>query len=179
MRTYRPVVVCLVSCLLMGAVAGAASSPVRVIVNGVDLGSAAQGRIIDGQVMIPLKAIEALGASVRWDPKASCVYISTTKAPAPSGWRVVKSWTGSGIKQTESFRIASREWRISWTTKNEKVAGLLQIFVYTDSGELVTLAANQQGAGSDVSYVRNTPGRYYLAINSANVDWTVTVEDQP
>lgn len=179
MRMPGRLLTCVAVVLSIAGIAYAASSPVRVIVNGVDLGPTAQGRIIDGQVMIPLKAIEALGASVRWDPKASCVYISTTKAPALSEWRVVKSWTGSGIKQTESFRIASKEWRISWTTKNEKVAGLLQIFVYTDSGELVTLAANQQGAGSDVSYVRSTPGRYYLTINSANVDWTVTVEDQP
>jgi hypothetical protein len=41
-----------------------------------------------------------------------------------------------------------------------------------------TVAANKQGIGSDVSYVRSPPGRYYLAINCANVDWLVRVEDQ-
>jgi hypothetical protein len=28
-------------------------------------------------------------------------------------WRPVKSWAGTGMKQTESFEIASREWRIT------------------------------------------------------------------
>ena len=42
----------------------------------------------------------------------------------------------------------------------------------------MTLAANKQGTGEDVSYVRSGPGRHYLKINSGNVEWEVTVEDQ-
>lgn len=98
-------------------------------------------------------------------------------APAPT-WQTVKEWSGSGIKTTESFEIKSREWRIEWKSSNEQVAGVTQIFVYDDSDSLITLAANHQGAGGDVSYVRARPGRFYLTINSANVDWKVKVEDQ-
>lgn len=101
-------------------------------------------------------------------------------APARTGWTQVASWSGNGIKQTESFSINSREWRISWQATNEVLAGagIVQIMVYGDDGSLVTLAANKQGTGSDTSYVRSAPGRHYLMINSGNVDWTVTVEDQ-
>ena len=64
-RRSRTLLFCLVvSSALAGLVY--AASPVRVIVNGVDLGPAAQGRIIEGQVMVPLQAVaEALGADVR------------------------------------------------------------------------------------------------------------------
>jgi hypothetical protein len=100
--------------------------------------------------------------------------------PAPE-WQTVQDWSGSGIKQTESFTTGSREWRIYWKTRNEPFAraGILQITVHqADNDAVVTTAANKQGIGSDVSYVRSPPGRYYLAINSANVDWLVRVEDQ-
>jgi hypothetical protein len=101
-------------------------------------------------------------------------------APSTASWQQVKRWTGSGMKQTETFSVASREWRITWTASNEPFAGagILQIFVYDENGGMVTLAGNKQGTGSDVSYVRNPPGRYYLMINSGNVDWDVAVEDQ-
>lgn len=108
---------------------------------------------------------------------------SATKAAPPGGaatWQQVMRWTGSGIKQTETFPVASREWRITWKSSNEAFpgAGILQIFVYDESGGMVSLAANKQGTGSDVSYVRAAPGRFYLMINSGNLDWDVTVEDQ-
>ena len=83
------------------------------------------------------------------------------------------------MKETESFNVESREWRISWETSKEPFAGagLLQIYVYNDQGAMVSLAANRQGPGRDVSYVRGK-GRFHLMLNSANIDWSVTVEDQ-
>lgn len=82
MRMPGRLLTCVAVVLSIAGIAYAASSPVRVIVNGVDLGPAAQGQVIDGQVMVPLRAVtEALGAEVTWDPVASCVYI-TTKAAA-------------------------------------------------------------------------------------------------
>lgn len=97
--------------------------------------------------------------------------------PEPT-WQEVKTWSGNGIKSTETFSIASKEWRIGWNATNENVAGILQIYVYKADGNLVTLASNQQGEGSDVSYVREGPGEFYLEINAANLDWVVTVEDK-
>jgi carboxylesterase type B len=102
----------------------------------------------------------------------------TSQAPE---WQTIADWFGSGIKQTESFSTGSREWRIYWRTKNASSprAGVLQIFVHrTDTDAVVATAANVQGAGSDVSYVRAPIGRFYLSINSANVNWLVRVEDK-
>lgn len=109
---------------------------------------------------------------------------ATETAPAPTPrapqWTEVASWRGSGIKETESFVTVNREWRIRWQSANEPFAnaGILQLFVHNEAGQMVSLAANKQGPGQDVSYVRAPPGRYYLKINSANIDWNVTVEEQ-
>jgi hypothetical protein len=111
----------------------------------------------------------------------------STKVPTPMPeaarsleWWKIKNWQGSGTKETESFSVNSREWRISWQTQNEPFAGagIFQIYVYNEGGEMLSVAANKQGIGQDVSYVRAKPGRFYLQINSANVDWSVVVEDQ-
>ena len=113
--------------------------------------------------------------------------LSSTATTAPSApvrtapqWTQVANWSGSGMKETESFAVANREWRVRWKSGNEPLAnaGLLQLYVYNQDGQLVSLAANQQGAGEDVSYVRAPPGRYYIKINSANIDWDISVEDQ-
>jgi len=108
------------------------------------------------------------------------VALLASSSMAAAEWQRVANWTGNGTKQTESFSVASREWRISWETTNEafKGAGIFQIYVYDDEDKLVTLAANKQGVGKDTSYVRAAPGRFHLMINSGNVDWSVVVEDQ-
>jgi hypothetical protein len=99
----------------------------------------------------------------------------------PAEWQTVADWSGSGIKQTESFVVGSREWRIYWKAKNEAFpgAGIIHVSVHqADTDEFVASVASRQGTGRDISYVRAAPGRYYLSINSANVDWLVRVEDQ-
>ena len=67
-------------------------------------------------------------------------------------WQWVAGWSGSGIKETETFSVQS-EWRITWETKNEKKegAGIFQIYVHDENDKLVSLAANKQGVGKDTS----------------------------
>jgi hypothetical protein len=90
-------------------------------------------------------------------------------------WREVRSWEGNGIKDTESFETTSREWRVRWEALDD--GGILQIYVHSGDGDLVSLAANRSGAGSDTSYVRSAPGVHYLSINSANTDWRIVAEE--
>lgn len=79
-RIRRSLLICLLAPLALSALVYAAS-PVRIVVNGVDLGPAAGGRVISDQVMVPIRAVgEALGAEARWVPGESCVYITTKGA---------------------------------------------------------------------------------------------------
>lgn len=98
-------------------------------------------------------------------------------APEPT-WQTVAKWEGTGILNTETFRTTQREWRINWEATDQNIMGLLQVMVYGENGNLVDLPVNHQGVGQNVSYVRVTPGRYYLTINSANVKYKVTVEEK-
>ena len=95
--------------------------------------------------------------------------------PAAPSWTEVASWTGSGIKETETFQTNSREWRITWELRDPN--GMLAVIAYEDGNPMPHVAVNQSGVGKDVSYVRTAPGPHYLNINGIG-DWSVTVEDQ-
>lgn len=93
----------------------------------------------------------------------------------PSQYKIVKSWTGKGIKTTEKFTITKTPWKISWSTTSSPY-GLLQIFIYDEDGNPVDLVANVNG-GQGYSYIYTKEGPYYLTINSANIEWKVIVEE--
>lgn len=93
------------------------------------------------------------------------------------GWTVVLNTSGKGTKQTETFKITTKEWRVSWTAKESDLCpkcGVFQIYLYRADGTIVNVVANVQGADTDSSIMRGA-GSYYLMINS-NVPWTVKVE---
>lgn len=107
--------------------------------------------------------------------EAQLAAISAARAAAEP-WKPVASWKGNGSKNTESFVTKTGEWRIAW--KMSSGDGVLSVTVYDSQNEVVDVAVIANGAGSDVSYVRAKPGRYYLTINSAATNWEITVEER-
>lgn len=82
------------------------------------------------------------------------------------------------MKQTEGFRTASREWRISYSVKPTVTPCYFGIVVCNAKDEPVTIAANVAGAATDTTFVRTPPGEHYLKINAGNCAWGVVAEDQ-
>jgi hypothetical protein len=97
-------------------------------------------------------------------------------------WKPVGSWSGRGDKQTETFTSDNGGFRVTWTTTHETVPGegrLKVIFRSGDSGRPIIDAVDARGEDHDVEIVSaERPRWYYLTIESANVDWTVTVDEQ-
>ena len=97
-------------------------------------------------------------------------------------WKQVGTWSGRGNKQTESFTSDTGGFRVRWTTTNETAPGtgtLKVIFRSGDSGREIIQAIDVRGTGSDEEIVAaERPRWYYLTINSAGVDWTVSVDER-
>jgi hypothetical protein len=97
-------------------------------------------------------------------------------------WRQVGTWSGRGNKQTESFTSDTAGFRVRWTTTNETAPGtgtLKVIFRSGDSGREIIQAIDVRGTGSDEEIVAaERPRWYYLTIDSAGVDWTVSVDER-
>ena len=96
-------------------------------------------------------------------------------------WRTVGSWSGHGDSQTDSFDIGYNDLRIRWETRDEKPpgAGTFHLTVNSAvSGRELAVIANRKGVGHGLQYVTLDPHWSYLLINSSNLDWFVTVEEQ-
>ena len=99
-------------------------------------------------------------------------------------WKTVGSWSGRGNTQTETFTSDSGGFRVRWETKNpvRPDAGHLHVvFRSGDSGREIIDAVNERDVGADhdaAEVSAERPRWYYLTIESADVDWTVAVDER-
>jgi hypothetical protein len=81
---------------------------------------------------------------------------------------LVKEFSGSGGKNTRPFTV-NNEWEIQWDAKGD----IFQLFLYTGSGKMIGIPANQQGSGKGSSY-QAKGGQYYLKVNAID-NWSIKV----
>lgn len=97
-------------------------------------------------------------------------------------WKQIGTWSGRGNIQTETFTSDTAGFRVRWETKNEAAGGggrLRVVFRSGDSGREILEALDVRGVGHDVEEVAaERPRWYYLTIESANVDWRVSVDER-
>jgi hypothetical protein len=114
----------------------------------------------------------------------AALFVAVTVATlAAADYTPVKSWSGAGTKETETFTITTREWRVTWTAVAERAdfaggAKNFDIGVYKDGGSQFPLSSISAGASETKgeSFVRGA-GRYYLKISALNAKWTVAVDE--
>jgi hypothetical protein len=113
---------------------------------------------------------------------------SCREAPAPPPpprdvvvWREVGSWSGRGSLQSQNFTSDTGGFRVRWETKNETPPGsgtLKVVFRSGDSGRPIIEAVDARGVGRDTVEVADNVRWYYLTVESANIDWTVAVDER-
>ena len=95
-------------------------------------------------------------------------------------WRKLGSWSGRGSMQTEPFISDTGSLRLHWETRNEAApgTGVFRVTVHSDvSGRALVLAVDARGVGRDTTYVSEDPRSFFLAVESASLDWTVAAEE--
>jgi hypothetical protein len=96
-------------------------------------------------------------------------------------WREVGAWSGRGNIQTETFTSDTGGFRVRWETRNETSPGagrLKVVFRSGDSGRPIIEAVDVRGVGHDEEEVADNVRWYFLTIESANVEWTVHVDER-
>ena len=81
---------------------------------------------------------------------------------------------------TESFRSDSQSLNVRWETSNVAPHGVGTFRLTARSaisGRPLKVAVDEQGAGRGTSYVDEDPHVFYMAVESANLDWSFTVEE--
>jgi hypothetical protein len=116
-----------------------------------------------------------------------CVTACRSRQPPPQPkdvivWKPLGTWSGRGDVQTGTFTSDSGGFRVHWQANNapRPDAGRLRVvFRSGDSGREIIEAIDARGAGSGVEEVAaERPRWYYLTIESADVDWKVSVDER-
>jgi hypothetical protein len=95
-------------------------------------------------------------------------------------WRTLGSWSGRGSMQTDPFISDTGSLRLRWETRDETTpgAGIFRVTLHSDvSGRALVLAVDARGVGRDVAYVNEDPRSFFLAVESANLDWTIDADE--
>ena len=97
-------------------------------------------------------------------------------------WKPIGSWSGRGDKQTETFTGDTGGFRVHWEAAKEAPAGggrLRVVFRSGDSGREIIEAIDARGMGGGTEEVAaERPRWYYITIESANVDWKVSLDER-
>jgi hypothetical protein len=97
-------------------------------------------------------------------------------------WKPIGSWSGRGDLQTGTFTSDGGGFRVHWAMKHEARPGagrLRVVFRSGDSGREIIEAIDARGAGGGLEEVAaERPRWYYLTIESADADWTISVDER-
>lgn len=99
------------------------------------------------------------------------------------GYRALGTWTGDASIFTETITSDSAAFRVHWQATPKSATtpssgSLSVIFRSGDSGNPIINAVNTDKPGEGVvSVAAERPRWYYLDIQSADVNWTVRVEE--
>ena len=93
-------------------------------------------------------------------------------------WRRVGSWSGHGNVQTGSFNVETGALRMQWETTHAAAEGSFKVSLHSSiSGRTLQTIVDQRGPGRDTTYIEDEPRVSYLVVESADLDWTMTLEE--
>lgn len=120
-------------------------------------------------------------------PVAATLLMSACGAPASKPvqkevviWKNLGEWSGRGNAQTESFIGLTGALRMHWRTRNEapKGAGTFRLILQSAiSGRALQETVDEKGTGEGTAYAAEDPRVFYISVESANLDWSFTVEE--
>jgi hypothetical protein len=95
-------------------------------------------------------------------------------------WHRIGTWSGVGSLQTESFESGTGSLRVQWKTTNETAPGqgtFRLAFHSSISGRELQVAVDRKGTGADTAYVQQDPHVFFAKVESANLEWSFTVDE--
>ena len=95
-------------------------------------------------------------------------------------WHTLGTWSGRGNAQTGSFAGLTGSLRFYWKTQNvasENPGTFKLVLASAISGRAILSPVDEQGAGEGAVYAAEDPRVFHMLNESADLDWTVTVEE--
>lgn len=93
-------------------------------------------------------------------------------------WRPLGTWSGRGHRQTESFTSETGNLRARWETTEADPDGAFSLTIHSAiSGRALERIVEHRGQGKGTAYLYEDPRVFHAVVDSAGVDWTVTIEE--
>ena len=111
---------------------------------------------------------------------SSCSQPPATPAQQTMIWERAGTWSGRGDMESNSFPSSTGYLRFTWETSNETKPGEGRFKLSLGSsisGRVIQVVVDSKGARRDVAYVSEEARTFYIKVESANVDWNVTVDE--
>jgi hypothetical protein len=118
---------------------------------------------------------------------ASSLMVVACGSPPPEppreevvAWKQLGSWSGRGNAQTESFVGLTGSLRFHWRTtrENPKGQGRFKLILQSAiSGRALQEPVDAEGPGEGTAYAADDPRVFHVLVESANLDWSFTVEE--
>ena len=135
-----------------------------------------------------MKRLFGTGAVGRHAFVLSAALLAGACGPAPAKpvpkevvvWKSLGEWSGRGNLQTESFLGLTGALRMHWRTKNEEPhgAGTFKLILNSGiSGRALQEPVDEKGVGEGTVYAADDPRMFFFLVESANLDWSFTVEE--
>src|SRR5262249_37621583 len=111
---------------------------------------------------------------------SACRQPPKTAAAQPQvAWHRLGTWSGVGSLQTESFESGSGALRVEWKAdETAPGAGAFRLAFHSSiSGRELQVAVDRKGPGTGTAYVQQDPHVFFAKVESANIEWSFTVDE--
>ena len=97
-------------------------------------------------------------------------------------WQQVRTWSGNGDAQLDSFTSDTGALRLEWeaTAKTEAAAARnFSIAIHSSiSGRPLTVPIDHRGSGNGSVFVSEEPRVFFMVVTGQDFDWKVTVSER-
>lgn len=97
-------------------------------------------------------------------------------------WNTIRSWSGSGDAQLDSFTSDTGALRIEWEAKaktDAEAPGLFKVAIHSSiSGRPLTVPIDQRGTGHGTAFVSEEPRVFFALVSAQDLDWKITISER-
>ncbi len=97
-------------------------------------------------------------------------------------WNTIRSWSGSGDAQLDSFTSDTGALRIEWEARaktDAEGAGVFKVAIHSSiSGRPLTVPIDHRGVGRGTAFVSEEPRVFFALVTAQNLDWKITISER-
>jgi hypothetical protein len=118
----------------------------------------------------------------------ACLSASCGAAPAreqpqeQAVWNTIRSWSGNGDAQLDSFTSDTGALRIEWEARAENEAtapGIFRVAVHSSiSGRPLTVPIDHRCPGRGTAFVSEEPRVFFALVSAQDLDWKITISER-